>query len=1136
MSLLNWPRGGRSLKRSPSCGRMPRSLRTRFAAALGAIVVGALAASGVLVIAPTAAHALARGEQVSFDGGLTISNFVLPNGKRAYCIEVSRNEPSGYVTSLGRLPYLPGVGGMFPSWADEHGMRQMNYLIDRHGQSGDAWTAAAVQLTIWRMRENFRAGNWALDGKIGILESSARGRDLIAESDRLYADAKSNAKPPTAPKSVTGDLQVTPDPGGTLGRYRVAYPQGTTALSVDGGVFVRNDAASLDVPSTEASARYVQAHPGVRQITVTGSWESRGAPGWDAVLDVHDTSTSTGASGQRIAVTTGSSRHAEIGGRFSGVVVDVPGPPSPPTAASQAQPDASVGGTMADRLIVTETPDTTLTMWPEAVADFTAYLEPAAGAPKFDEHWEPVLGDPYEAHAEDPVTGKPLWTEWWVNAAGEPLLDTNGNRIPVVDEQGAPTTGIAADGTRYPVAELAEGGAPVLDESGAPRTLREREPVMEERRDPLTWTEAELSELTAEELCVAQPVFRAGGIAVPKPGEYRSPETQVRSGGTIHWVERIVSRGKTVHEGACGLTNETTRIDQPAVVTQALPEAVLGEELYDVATVSGKLAEGAAYSMRFEAYRAHDIDREADPSAATAIDPTCTAENIVFRSESVPVLGLGEVRSPGFVARPEHGTSIWWVETLYLETPDGPRALHRGECGLAHETTTVGRPVVETLATVTAPVGAEISDTAVISGALAENAGARWELTFSGFRAETAAESKSAAAKVQKSDSESGSGANAPVCSDANHLFDTSAVPVSGPGEVLSPKVIAEADWAGAVWWVETLWLVQGDSRVAMHTGECGLATETTQVTSPEVTTNAVAFASMGDRISDEATITGALADRPGVEHRVVFRGYRGDAAATGTDAASCTDENLLFTLDPVPVSAEGTVRSPDVTALPEYGGTIWWVETLSQWERGAERVLHRGACGVPGETTTVQSPTVRTESAGSVEVGQPMFDTAFVRGPIAQRDDVEFRVRFSAYGRDAEGNLVCSPETELSELSDPEGVSVEGPGNYRSKEVITRAEHLGLGGYVETLVMIEGGQEHVVATGECGAPDESFEIRPVGAPALAETGNNAPTAWFIGGAALLVSGSAALVWALRRRRSSAAVFRECRDMASAGD
>lgn len=1126
MSMGNRPRGGRS---QPGALRLG-ALRQRIATALTGLVVGALALSGSVVLAPTAAHALSRGEAVTFSGGLTISNFVLPTGERAYCIEVGQHEPSGYLASIGRMSYLPGISGRFAAWEDAHGMRQMNYLIDRHGQNGDAWTAAAVQVTIWRMRENFRSGNTALDSKIGVLMSSARGRALIAESDRLYADAKAHALPPVAPRAVTGALQVTPDATGSSGRYRVAYPKGTTSLSVEGGVFVRNGAATIAVPSAEASARYVQATPGSLRITVTGTWTASGTRGWEPALTVHNTVAPTGERGQRVAVAVGGSRVADLSGRFSAAHHDVPPPPAPPTASSQAQPDATVGGTMSDRLIVAETPGTALEMWPDATADFTAYLEPIPGSPKYDAAWNPVLGDPYEVQAEDPETGALVWEEWWTDAAGAPLLDENGDRIPVIDDQGAPTSGRAADGTPYPVLERAADGSPKLDATGQPRALRAREAVMEERRDPQTWTEAELDAMTEEERCVAQPVLSAGGIPVPGPGEYVSPDARVKSGGTIHWVERIESEGVTVHTGTCGLSNETTRIDQPAVVTQAPPEAALGDELSDVATVSGKLADDAVYTLRFEAYRAPEAAPE-DGVGAAAAPPTCTAENIVFRSSAQRVAGPGEIRSPGFIARPEHGTTIWWVETLLLETPEGPRVLHRGECGLAHETTTVGRPSVETIATETAPIGGEISDEAEVSGVLAENAGAQWEMTFSGYRATTPADAAGGGdadgAPAPTDD------APQPVCSRENRVFETDPVAVTGPGRVVSPTVVAEPEWAGALWWVETLWLIQGDSRVALHTGACGVAAETTTITTPAVTTQAAGFVAVGDRIGDAATITGDLAEREGAEHRIVFRGYRGNPSATGTAAAQCTEQNLLFTLDAVPVSGPGTVRSPVVTALPEYGGTVWWVETLSQWDGEVERVLHRGECGLPGETTTVQTPAVRTESAGSVEVGQPMFDTAFVSGTLTERDDIEFRLRFAAYARNADGELACTPESEIPELGDAAGIVVDGTGEYRSRSVQTLPRHVGLGGFVETLVMIEGSAEHVVARGDCGAPGENFEILRAGTSALARTGGDGTRAWLVGGGALLLAGAAAATWGIRRRRATSHVVRECRDLAS---
>lgn len=1132
-------RGG---SRAPRPGLRERvgRLARRFAGAAAAclLVVGA-----VVSVDSTPAQSLPRGERVEFPGGLTISNFVMPNGKRAYCIEVPLSEPSGYISEAGRVGILPGRSGMFPAWGEPAGMRQMNYLIDRHGQNGDAWKAAAVQLTIWRMRENFTGGNVSLNQKIAVLQSSQRGRDLIAASDRLYADAKRNAKAPVDPKPVTGALSLGADPGGQPGRYRVAYPKGTTSLTVRGGVFVRNGAERIAVSPAEAAARYIDLQPGAEELEVTGAWVAKGTRGWEPKLDIYNTSSATGAVGQRIAVTIGSSVGRDLTGVFKAVSQDTR-EPAPPTASSLAQLSAELGETMTDVLIVTPPEGKELQMWPDAEAEFTAYLQPEAGAQKYDEAWRPVLGEPYEAQAEDPDTGAALWREWWAATDGSPLLDRAGEPIPVMGPDGLPTSGTAADGTSYPVPELDGNGRAVLDENGAPAYLTGRDPVMEERRDPMRWSAEEIEAMSPAERCTAQPVHRQAGTPVPGAGRFSSSPVRVRSSGTIHWVERVRSGGDVVHEGECGLANETTRVGQPGVVTQALPEAAVGEEIYDVATFSGTFSPETKYTVRFEAYRAPGAaDGEgagvpsappigpAPPPAPAPEAPVCNAENIIFRSEALPVTEPGDVRSPGLTARWEYGTTVWWVETLFADTGDGPRAIQRGECGLENETTRIARPAVETVAMATAAVGDRISDVARVSGRISANDAARWEVTFRGYREryeviESSAEQRESGAEL----------AGPPLCTAENQLFETGATEVTGPGEVRSEEVLAQPDWAGKVWWVETLWLVQGEERIAVSEGKCGLDNETTVISAPEVVTRASGFVAVGDRVRDTAVITGELSRREGVMHEVVFEGYRGDARATGTDAAECTEENRLFATEPVPVGGPGEVTSPEVTALPEYGDTIWWVETLLMREGGESLELQRGRCGLPNETTTIQYPEVRTESAGTVSVGEDMYDTAIVTGALSQREDVEFRVTFAAYGRAASGELTCSPETEIPELGDPEGVVVAGPGRYESRRVRTTPEQVGLGGYVETLVMIEAGERYVVRTGRCGAAGENFEVRrsepaAPARPPLASTGDGTLQPLLIAGG-LLVAGGAVVGALMRRGGGRRGRIRECRDVA----
>lgn len=1008
---------------------------------------------------------------MTFPGGLVLSNYLMPNGTRAYCIEIQLGEPSGFMSEAGRVSILPGRTGMFPAWGDPAGMRQMNYLIDRHGQNRDAWSAAAVQLSVWRLRANFLSGNPALNSRIAILEGSAQGRALIAASDVLVQDARQHANPPRAPKPVTGQLDVTPDPGGREGRYRVAYPAGTGELSVSGGLFVRNGAASLSVAGSGASARYVDASEGARTLTINGSWLASGERGWDPFLDIYNTSTANGGVGQRLAVATGASRSTELRGRFETVAVRVPPPFADPGAETQAQPSADVGGTMRDTLVVSEAPDTRARLWPEAVADFTAYLMPEVGAPKYGENWEPLVTEVDPARPRDPAEAGPLTFAPPGDRTGPAALPSAEDTGPQIADTGP--EGVAGTNSR---------GSEPPDGPGG-----DDDPV------PLRWTAAEIERMSAEERCVAQPVYREGGIAITALGEYQTAEVSVRSPGTIHWVERIVSQGRTVHEGSCGVPHERTVTEQPGVVTQAPPQAMVGELLTDTATVTGRFAPNAAYSLRFEAYRAEE--------SAEGV-PLCTADNRIYRSERIPVREPGDVVAPGFVARWEHGTKVWWVETLSMDTGSGSERLHRGSCGLDTETTEIGRPEVTTVAPEAAVVGDTITDTAVVSGALADTENARWELTFAGYRG--------------SADSDT------PVCTPETQLFDTGPTPVTGPGEYFSESVPVPLGWAGPVWWVETLWLIEGDTRTPALRGECGATQESTVISEPSVATRASGVVATGEVMRDVAEIAGELTQRPGATHDLVFEGYRGDASLTGTDAATCTADTALFRTDPVPVTAAGELESPELTALPEFGDTVWWVAVLRLHADGETTEMVRGVCGAPEETTTVQAPHVRTESAGTAVVGEEMYDTAILEGRFAERPGLSYHVRFTAYAADSEGTLACTPDRIIPELSDPDGVVVDGPGRVESRRVTTTPEHLGVGGYVETLVMREAGQEHVISVGECGAPSERFEV--VAAPApdtppLARTGGSGTTMLFWGGVGLLLLALAAGIAVLAHRR-----------------
>ncbi|WP_125100674.1 hypothetical protein [Leucobacter chromiireducens] len=1123
---------GAGASRRWSLPRRPRTWgRLAHLALLGAFLAGGLVATGE---AP--ARALPRGETMTFPGGLVISNYVMPNGTRAYCIEIQYGEPTGNLLPGTRTNRLPGRSGQLTAWGDPHGMRQLNYLIDTRGQTRDPWQAAAVQITVWRMRENFRAGNPYLNAKIAILTKSAEGRRLISASDALYREATERARVPVPAAPVTGTLSLAQLSAGAERTVRVTYPAGTTELSVTGGKFQRSGTTRLAV-SGGAGAETIAVAEGAEQVEVAGRWASTGKRGWESQLTVHDTRTASGGNAQRIAVAVGASAVPKLNGRFDTVSIAPPLPPAPPRVASLAQVTAEVGGTMRDELLVTEQPGTRAEVWDGAMADFTAYLLPEAGAPKYDENWEiirvpdeaPEPGEePERPEAEDPDPEEAAPEE---AAPEDPASEHPAPRIPAPEATVPRVTLPRIPAPEAIVPRLTRPGG-IGSLSGATRDAAQGKPERQARagqerggsdaeagtpRAPERWTAEEIAALSPDELCVAQPVAHDGGIAITGPGTFRSQDIPVRSAGTVHWVERVTVAGTPVHTGSCGLANETTKVSAPGVVTKAPASVRLGETLEDTATVSGTLARGARYSIRFDAYR----EAYGDDGA-----PECRAEQRVFRSPRLPVTKIGDITSPGFPARWAHGERIWWVESLYLDSPATTEAIHTGACGIASETTAIERPSVQTRAPEHAAIGDRIVDTAEVSEGARAGEGTRWEVSFAGYRgAEPRAGGDEAPSDAAEPDAE------APACVPENLLFEAGATPVDGPGTYTSPPVEVLPEWAGTVWWVATLWLIEGEQRIPVDRGSCGDLTESTRVVAPELTTQATSIAALGEPVTDVATITGELSQRPGLLHEVVFEGYLGDAALTGTGDAVCAAENRVFTTPPTRISEPGEVRAPQFTAAPKFGETLWWVAVLTQREEGAPperaRELARGACGDPEETTSVLWPTVRTEAMGSVDVGDDVFDTAIVEGRLAEREGIEFRVRFTAYAAGADGELRCEPEREIAEYSDPAGVPVTGPGRYESRRVPARAELTGPGGFVETLIMTEDGRETVVHTGTCGATGERFEVRPPpdGAspaappPSLSTTGGSVTAALVTAGVLLAGALAAAASRRLRTRR-----------------
>lgn len=520
--------------------------RTQQCIAAGVILVLAILGS---ILGYGFAQAIPRGDHVSFPGGIGIANFVLPNGKKAYCIEIDSSEPTGWIVGTWVTDdRLPGKTGVFTAYKDKDGMRRMNYLLDVYGaHPRSAMEAAAVGLSIWRLRARSGANTAEYQRQLGIFASSPLGRDVIARSDRLISESRTKAKLPVAPVAVRQPLSLEQDPGGDVKRMVVKYPKGTQRLQLSGARFEQNRKNSIAPSLSRGGSLVVEVTGQASAVTVDGSWLAQGTRGWLPELRLYSTVDAAGSPAQRLVVSTGESKAKRLTGTFARVSQPVLPDIRPPAARSQADPTASVGGRMSDELIIEEVPGTQAEMWPNAVADFTAYLEPRAGELKMDDQWQPSVSRMDTEQAVDQETGAPLWDYWWTSADGQRLVDASGAPVSAFNADGSIHTGTLSNGEAFPIVraegDTAEAGGPEaqqFDDSELQRYFFTRTPRMIEVPIFDHWSEKEIEAMTAAERCTAQPVARVGPAPVTEIGTIRSPGVRARSVGTIHGSSECV--------------------------------------------------------------------------------------------------------------------------------------------------------------------------------------------------------------------------------------------------------------------------------------------------------------------------------------------------------------------------------------------------------------------------------------------------------------------------------------------------------------------------------------------------------------------------------------------------------------------
>ncbi|MGO1852791.1 MAG: hypothetical protein ACTH0V_05210 [Microbacteriaceae bacterium] len=639
------------------------------------------------------------------------------------------------------------------------------------------------------------------------------------------------------------------------------------------------------------------------------------------------------------------------------------------------------------------------------------------------------------------------------------------------------------------------------------------------------------------------------------------------------------------HFDAFGLVNETAlRIAE--VTTDAQDEVVIDGTAVDEAIITGHIPDGT--EIEFSLYDNNGTPGDTSDDVLVGTTDLQGVEsgvydNLRIKSQPIPVGNPfeGLTREERIEYAKEH--ALYWQERLYI----GGNVEYEGEPELPNETTDVPNVDVTTKAQEQVGVYGYATDTAIVDGYVAPNA----RLEFTAYH--------DAGTPGDLSDDQP---VNAePVTVNVNPVEegkDGAAVHLD-QAEFTSPEVKFEQ--AGVTYWVERLYF--GDTLV--HEGEPELPNETTEVVDPEVTTQAQEIASVHGDFHDVATITGRIEPGSTVgfeafqkveagQQKVNDRGellYDKDTRAPlvwtqdeidliEASGGGICEAQPIASLEPVAVEAgvHDGLRVTSANIRTALDAPVYWVETLYSADGD---VVHRGECGIPNETTTVDKPEVVTEATPEIILGDAASDTALVNGPVPEGAYLTFELFFIPDGYDAavnapsievaeeaadtpeapadteetpEGEEPAGEEEQPAETEEPaegddgsqyvpladprldvpacldaervytsveEPVSVDAGVNsdarYQSPEY-TPAE-VGTYFWVETLQSADG---DIIHRGDCGAPGETtVVIAPAdgaGGGNLAQTGGQTVAPWAIIAALAVAAGITTVIVARRKQ------------------
>ena len=294
----------------------PPSIR-RFRLLCAGVLVALLMSVGLFT---TPAKAATLDNMIAFDG-FHVGAFTSSNGALVYCLEPAVDTPFSDQRSPARVSHLRGYsirvsdqwgwsGQVATEAASGEVLRQMNWILAEHAPGASPERAVAVQLALWELRRGPGNAAW-IDGKYALI-SGHGGQAYVTAGIELAKQARTHAKGP-GHAIPAGGLEVSA--GAIHGTGVVAYPEGTTSLSIAGGKFadgssevaIDGDAAGvIGWTATLHDPHWTRFH----DIEISGLW-ALAERSWPAEVILHPaTIESQQLLGAGVAPVTGSNSGA----------------------------------------------------------------------------------------------------------------------------------------------------------------------------------------------------------------------------------------------------------------------------------------------------------------------------------------------------------------------------------------------------------------------------------------------------------------------------------------------------------------------------------------------------------------------------------------------------------------------------------------------------------------------------------------------------------------------------------------------------------------------------------------------------------------------------------------------------------